>query len=90
MSSTLGPDYAARLREHPERLQAVNDEVEELGVCVVQQFALHGPYDFGNILEAPDEQTMAKVALILASRETVKTLTMAAIPIEQYIDALRA
>jgi len=37
MSSTLVPDGAAT-REHPERLQAVNDEVEELGVRVVQQF----------------------------------------------------
>jgi len=89
MFSTLGPDGAATLREQPERLMEVNSEVEALGVRVVQQFALLGPYDFCNILEAPDEETMAKVALILASRGTVKTLTMAAIPIEKYIDALR-
>ena len=89
MFSTLGPDGAATLREHPERLKAVNAEVEALGVHVLEQFALLGPYDFCNVLEAPDETTMAKVALVLGARGTVKTLTMAAIPIDEYIEALR-
>ena len=89
MFSTLGPDGAATLREHPERLKAVNAEVEALGVKVLEQFALLGPYDFCNVLEAPDEMTMAKVALVLGARGTVKTLTMAAIPIDEYIQALR-
>jgi uncharacterized protein with GYD domain len=89
MFSTLGPDGAATLREHPERLLAVNAEVEALGVKVLEQFALLGPYDFCNVLDAPDETTMAKVALVLAARGTVKTLTMAAIPIDEYIEALR-
>jgi len=89
MFSTLGPDGAATLRENPERLKAVNAEVEALGVTVLEQFALLGPYDFCNVLEAPDEMTMAKVALVLGARGTVKTLTMAAIPIDEYIEALR-
>src|SRR4051794_34716083 len=65
MFSTLGPDGAATLRENPDRLRAVNAEVEALGVHVLQQFALLGPYDFCNILDAPDEKVMARVALIL-------------------------
>ena len=89
MFSTLGPDGAATLTEHPERLQAVNEEVEALGVKVLEQFALLGPYDFCNVLEAPDEKVMAKVALLLGARGTVKTLTMAAIPIDEYIAVLR-
>ena len=89
MLSTLGPEGAATLRENPERVRGVNAEVEALGVKVVEQFALLGPYDFLNVLEAPDEVTMAKVALILGARGTVKTLTMSAIPVEEYIEALR-
>lgn len=89
MLSTLGPEGAATLRENPERVRAVNAEVEALGVRVLEQFALLGPYDFLNVLEAPDEKTMAKVALVLGARGTVKTLTMAAIPVEEYIEALR-
>lgn len=89
MLTTLGPDGAATLREKPERVKEVNAEVEALGVRVLEQFALLGPYDFCNILEAPDEKVMAKVALVLGSRGTVKTLTLTAIPVDDYIAALR-
>ena len=70
MLSTLGPDGHARLRDSPERLREVNADVESMGVKVLEQFALLGPYDFLNILEAPDERTMAKVATTLAARGT--------------------
>jgi uncharacterized protein with GYD domain len=89
MLTTLGPDGAQTLREKPERVKEVNAEVEALGVRVLEQFALLGPYDFCNILEAPDEKVMAKVALVLGSRGTVKTLTLTAIPVDDYIAALR-
>ena len=89
MLSTLGPDGAATLRENPDRLLAVNAEVEAMGARVVEQYALLGPYDFLNILEAPDEITMSRVATMLSARGTVKTLTITAIPVEDYIAGLR-
>jgi uncharacterized protein with GYD domain len=89
MLSTVGPDGAATLSENPDRLKAVNAEVEAMGVHVVAQWALLGPYDFCPILDAPDEKTMARVALVLGSRGTLKTLTLAAIPIDEYIESVR-
>ena len=89
MLSSLGPDGFARLRENPERLREVNVEVESMGVEVIEQYALLGPYDFCNLLEAPDERVMAKVALILGARGTVKTMTMPALPVEEYVEAIR-
>ena len=86
--STLGPDGHARLRENPERLREVNADVEAMGVKVLEQFALLGPYDFLNILEAPDELTMTRVATTLAARGTLKTLTLTAIDVEDFISAL--
>ena len=85
MLSTLGPDGHARMRENPERLREVNADVESMGVKVLEQFALLGPYDFLNILEAPDELTMAKVATTLAARGTLKTLTLTAVEVEDFI-----
>lgn len=85
MLSTLGPDGHARLRENPQRLREVNADVEAMGVKVLEQFALLGPYDFLNILEAPDEGTMARVATTLAARGTLKTLTLTAIEVEDFI-----
>jgi uncharacterized protein with GYD domain len=88
MLSTLGPDGSARLRENPERLREVSAEVEAMGVKVLEQFAVLGQWDFINILEAPNETTMAKVATTLASRGTLKTMTLPIIDIETFIAAL--
>jgi uncharacterized protein with GYD domain len=89
MLSNLGPDGAATLSEHPERLKAVNSEVEAMGVRVLDQYALLGPYDFLNIIDAPDEATMAKVASRLAARGTLKTVTFTAVPIDDFIARLK-
>ena len=88
MLSTLGPDGHARLRESPERLKEVNADVEAMGVRVLAQYALLGQYDFLNILEAPDEITMARVATTLASRGTLKTLTLTAIDVDEFVAAM--
>ena len=88
MLSTLGPDGSARLRENPERLREVSAEVESMGVKVLQQYAVLGQWDFLNIIEAPDEVTMAKVATTLASRGTLKTMTLPIIDIDTFIAGL--
>jgi uncharacterized protein with GYD domain len=60
-----------------------------MGVTVLAQYALLGNWDFLNILEAPDEITMARVATTLAARGTLKTLTLPAIEIPDFIEALK-
>ena len=54
------------------------------------QYALMGQYDFLNLIEAPDEQTMAKAAIMLAARGTMRTTTLPAIPVEELIARLKA
>ena len=89
MLSTLGPDGSARLAENPERLREVSEEVEAMGVTVLEQFAVLGQWDFLNILEAPDEVTMSRVAMTLASRGTLKTMTLQIIDIDTFIEGLK-
>lgn len=88
MLSTLGPDGSHTLRENPRRLKEVNADVEAMGVKVLAQYALLGPYDFVNILEAPNELAVARVATALAARGTLKTLTLTAIDVDEFIAAL--
>jgi uncharacterized protein with GYD domain len=90
MLSTVGPDGWATIRENPDRIAEVRHEVEALGLKVIAQYALMGQYDFLNIIEAPDEEAMARAAVMLAARGTMRTTTMQAIPVETLIDALRA
>ena len=89
MLSTLGPHGAATLTELPERLKEVNDEVEALGVKVVEQYALLGQYDFLNVIDAPDDATVARLAISLAARGTMKTVTLPAIPVDEFITRLK-
>ena len=89
MLSNLGPNGAARLPEVPERLREVNEEVAALGVRIVEQYALLGQYDFLNIIEAPDEASVARLAISLAARGTMKTVTLQAIPVDDFIAALK-
>ena len=89
MLSNLGPNGAATLHEVPERLREVNEEVAALGVRIIEQYALLGQYDFLNIIEAPDEAAVARLAISLAARGTMKTVTLQAIHVDDFIAALK-
>jgi uncharacterized protein with GYD domain len=89
MLTTLGPDGWETLREKPERIHAVREEVEALGLRVTAQYALMGQYDFLNIIEAPDEQAMAKAAIMLAARGTMRSTTLQAIDVDVLIQTLK-
>ncbi len=83
--SNLTDDGAATVKNNPGRIKEVNKELQALGVKVTAQYAVLGPYDFVNIVEAPDNATIARVSAELGSRGSVKILTMAAIPIDDFI-----
>ena len=89
MLTTLGPDGWETVSKNPDRIRAVRDEVEALGLTVKAQYALMGQYDFLNIIEAPDEKAMAKAAVMLAARGTLRTTTYQAIEIEDLIATLK-
>ena len=84
------PDRRRRpdAEEQPGRVAEVNKEVEQIGAKVVAQYATLGQYDFVTIVEAPDEQTMAKVSVELGSRGTMTSQTLTAIPAEDLADSL--
>ena len=89
MLSTLGPDGWETVRQNPDRISAVRDEVEALGLKVHAQYALMGQYDFLSVMEADDEKAMAKAAIMLAARGTMRTTTLPAIPVEELIAQLK-
>jgi uncharacterized protein with GYD domain len=88
MLTNLTPEGVQTLKNNPNRVQEVNNEVEQLGVKVKEQWAVLGQYDFITIVEAPDETTMAKVSVELGSRGTMTSQSLAAIPAEELAKAL--
>ena len=88
MLTTLTDEGRKTVKGSPKRLKEVNKEVEAMGVKILAQYALLGPYDFLNILEAPDNKTISRVAIELGSRGTLQTMTMAAMTIDELTSTL--
>ena len=88
MLSTLTPEGVQTVKNNPTRIKEVNQELEQIGAKVVAQWAVLGRFDFINVVEAPDEKTMAKVSLELGSRGTAHFESLTAIPIDEFIACL--
>jgi uncharacterized protein with GYD domain len=86
--SNLTAQGVQTLRSNPERLREVNRDVEELGAKVVHQWATLGPFDFVNVVEAPDAATIAKVSVALGARGSAKLQTLTALQIEEFLGAI--
>ncbi len=83
--SNLTDEGAETIKKNPARIKEVNTEIEALGVTVKDQYAVLGPFDFVNIVEAPDNETIARVSAELAARGSIRIQTLAAIPIDDFI-----
>jgi uncharacterized protein with GYD domain len=77
------------IMRNPGRIWEVNQEVEDMGAKIISQYAVLGEYDFVNILEAPNNTVVARVASSLGSRGTLQPLTMAAITIEDLVKEIQ-
>jgi len=88
MLTTLTDEGRKTIKQNPQRIKEVNKEVEAAGVKIVAQYALLGPYDFVNILEAPDNIAISRVAMELGSRGTLQTMTLAAMTLDEFVGNL--
>jgi uncharacterized protein with GYD domain len=88
MLASLTPEGVQTVKNNPQRIKEVNNEVEQLGATVKAQWATLGHVDFISIVEAPDESTIARVSLELGSRGTARYETLVAIPVEDFISSL--
>ncbi len=88
--STLTESGRETLKKNPERIKEVNKELKELGVEVLKQWAVLGPYDFVNLVEAPDNKAIFKLSVELGSRGTIEITSMPAITIDELIKSLKS
>ena len=76
------------LKERPARMKEVDDEIRAMGIKIVGQFATLGPFDFINIVEAPNNEAISKLSIELTSRGTLQITTLPAIDIDSFIEKL--
>ena len=86
--SNLTAQGVQTLKSNPARLREVNRDVEELGAKVVHPWATLGPFDFVNVVEAPDAATIARVSVALGARGSAKLQTLTALTIDDFLGAL--
>lgn len=78
------------IKEDPARIKANNREIEAMGVKIIAQYATLGQYDFINIFEAPDDNTIFKVALNVTGRGVDKVQTLTAKTLDEFIAATKS
>ena len=89
MLTTLTDEGRKTIMENPGRIKEVNKEVEAMGTKILAQYAVLGPYDFVNILEAPSNEAISRVAVALGSRGTLQTMTLAAMDVDAFIGGVK-
>jgi uncharacterized protein with GYD domain len=89
MLTTLTDEGRKTITENPARIKEVNKEVEAMGAKILAQYAVLGPYDFVNILEAPSNEALSRVAIALGARGTLHTMTMAAMDVDAFVGSLK-
>ena len=87
--TTLTAEGRKTIQGRPERGKQVNKEIEVFGAKVLAQYAVIGPYDFINVIEAPDNESITRVSAELGSRGTIEIISMPAIPIDEFITMLK-
>ncbi|MDQ3380489.1 MAG: GYD domain-containing protein [Actinomycetota bacterium] len=88
MLTTLTEKGIQTLHANPDRLREVNRDVEEMGAKVLHQWASLGSYDFVNIVEAPDDVTIAKVSVALGARGSAKLESLPLISVDDFLGTL--
>ena len=88
MLSTLTEKGVQTLHANPGRLREVNRDVEEMGGKVLHQWAALGGYDFVNVVEAPDDLTVAKISLALGARGSAKLESLPLISVDELLASL--
>ncbi len=72
------------VKNSPSRVAAVREVGKTFGCDMTELYMTIGPYDLVTMVEAPDDEALAKFMLSIASAGNVRTTTMKAFPEDTY------
>ena len=90
MLTSLTEKGVQTLNSNPGRLREVNRDVEELGAKILHQWASIGEYDFVNIVEAPNDVTLAKISVMLGARGSSRIESLPLLAVDDVLAALES
>jgi uncharacterized protein with GYD domain len=78
------------IKQSPARLDAAKKAFQAMGGEIKQNYMVMGHYDMVLIGEAPNDETAAKLSLVIGSKGAVRTETMRAFTEEEYRKIIEA
>ena len=83
-------DHGAKgVREIPDRQEASRQTAAQLSIVRKAVYMTLGPYDFVQIVEAPNDEAVAKYALSVNSKGNVRITTMRAWDEAEHFEFLK-
>ncbi len=79
-----------KIKEEPDRIEAARRSFRAMGAELKQFYLTMGQYDGVVIVEAPDDDTMARAALATGSLGNISTETLRAFTEEEFRQLVRA
>ena len=77
-------------RQSPQRLDAAREMGRKSGVEIKSFHMTMGAYDMVTLVEAPDDQALAKFVLATAAGGNLRTTTLRAFPEAEYREIMQA
>ena len=75
---------AENIKESPQRLEAAKKAFQGMGAELKEFYLVMGQYDIILVTEAPNDETVAKIALTLGSLGNVRTESFRAFKEDEY------
>jgi uncharacterized protein with GYD domain len=75
---------AENVKESPQRLEAAKKAFQGMGAELKEFYLVMGQYDIILVTEAPNDETVAKIALTLSSLGNVRTESFRAFKEDEY------
>jgi uncharacterized protein with GYD domain len=72
------------VKDSPKRLDVAKKSLKELGAELKTFYMTQGSYDAALIVEAPNDEVLAKFLLRIGSAGNVRTTTLRAYPEDEY------
>jgi uncharacterized protein with GYD domain len=73
-----------KIKDSPTRLDAARKAIEPSGGKIKSFYMLMGQYDMAVVLEAPDDEALARISLSLASKGGIRMETTRAFTEDEY------
>ena len=78
---TLTPEGRELVLQDPERVLRAQQTLQREGLQVLGLYAVLGSYDFVTIVDAPDNETVARFSIELGVKAGVHITTLPAVPV---------